>query len=217
MDGGTRHVPVAGIGAGVEAAFFAFVMSDSSVMSTLGYVVALAAPIGMVAAIVLVCRKWRRLRYVLALLVLLAGVGVATGALGQVRETLADYHAGGSEVVGLVVTVVAALGPVPYGLARLTWLTLWPLGGGGGIDGFVVSRSLTAAERLQGGLFALACAVGVILTLRLVSRWGEVFPRWLPVLSGRPVPVELAVVPGTIVAAVITISALALSTSNLTS
>lgn len=56
-------------------------------------------------------------------------------------------------------------------------------------------------------MFALACTVGVVLTLGLISRWGEVFPRWVPVLSGRAVPVMLAVVPGTLVAAVITISA----------
>lgn len=107
---------------------------------------------------------------------------------------------------GRAATIVAALCPVPYGLARLTWLTPWPLGGNGMAE-FVISRDLDIATRLQGFLFAPAVAVGVTLTLGLISRWGEVFPRWVPGLSGRPVPVKLAVIPGALFAAVITISA----------
>lgn len=252
---------VAGAGAVVETVFFAFVMSDSSVMSALGYVVALAAPVGIVVVVVLGCRRWRPAGLVLASLLLVLGIaGLASGVLNAAGEAVVTYlgsflsdpegyyvrtawsvgmaaaaacwawaavesmlsaaSRGGPEEPpaswttpasarrwGRAVTIAAALGPVPYGLARLTWLTPWPLGGGGGIDGFVISRSLNAAERIQGGLFALACAVGVVLTLGLVRRWSEVFPRWVPVLGGRAVPVMLAVVPGTLVAAVITISA----------
>ncbi|WP_328834999.1 hypothetical protein [Streptomyces europaeiscabiei] len=33
------------------------------------------------------------------------------------------------------------------------------------------------------------------LTLGLVRPWGEVWPRWLPYLGGRPVPVRAAVIP----------------------
>lgn len=107
---------------------------------------------------------------------------------------------------GKVVTVIAALGPIPYGFARLTWLTPWPLGGPG-VAELVISRPLDAATRLQGFLFAPAVAVGVILTFGLISRWGEVFPRWIPMLAGRPVPVLLAVIPGGLVATIVTISA----------
>lgn len=39
----------------------------------------------------------------------------------------------------------------------------------------------------------------------LVSRWGEVFPRWIPVLRGRRVPVLFAVVPAALGAAVLTL------------
>ncbi len=39
----------------------------------------------------------------------------------------------------------------------------------------------------------------------LVSTWGEVFPRWIPGLRGRRVPVRLAVVPGAAGAAVLTL------------
>lgn len=39
----------------------------------------------------------------------------------------------------------------------------------------------------------------------LVSTWGEVFPRWIPVLRGRRVPTLGAVVPGAAGAAVLTL------------
>ncbi|MCX5193793.1 hypothetical protein OOK31_07790 [Streptomyces sp. NBC_00249] len=34
-----------------------------------------------------------------------------------------------------------------------------------------------------------------LLALGLVSRWGEIWPRWIPGLGGRPVPVAAAVIP----------------------
>lgn len=108
---------------------------------------------------------------------------------------------------GRVVTIAAALCPVPYGLLRLTWVTPWVLGGGPELEDFVITHSLTVADRLRGFLFAPAVAVGVVLTLGLISRWGEVFPRWYPLVGGRAVPVKLAVIPGTLVAAVITFAA----------
>ena len=37
--------------------------------------------------------------------------------------------------------------------------------------------------------------------------WGETFPRWFPVLAGRPVPVAAAVVPGGLVAGLVTAAA----------
>jgi hypothetical protein len=36
---------------------------------------------------------------------------------------------------------------------------------------------------------------GAILTLGLIQRWGEVFPRWIPFVGGKRVPISLAVVP----------------------
>jgi hypothetical protein len=44
---------------------------------------------------------------------------------------------------------------------------------------------------------------GAVLTLGLVQRWGEVFPRWMVGLRGRRVPVLLAVVPAGLVAVVV--------------
>ena len=45
---------------------------------------------------------------------------------------------------------------------------------------------------------------GAILTLELVLRWGEVFPRWIPFLGGKRVPISLAVVPASLVAVLVT-------------
>ncbi|WP_203922431.1 hypothetical protein [Rugosimonospora africana] len=39
----------------------------------------------------------------------------------------------------------------------------------------------------------------------LISTWGEVFPRWVPVLRGRRVPTLVAVVPAALGAAVLTL------------
>lgn len=89
-------------------------------------------------------------------------------------------------------TVAAALAPAPYVLARLSWLTPWPL---------LAPRGGHTPETVaMGTLLGAAAVVGAVLTLGLVQRWGERFPRWVPVLGARAVPVALAVVPGAFVA-----------------
>ncbi|WP_431896579.1 hypothetical protein [Nonomuraea sp. bgisy101] len=104
------------------------------------------------------------------------------------------YQGGGArEPVrwGTPVTYAAALLALPYGISRISWAMGIPLGvqpemlaGGNATGGSVV-------EAVLGGL----CVAGAILTLGLVQRWGEVFPRWMPLLRGRRVPIGLAVVP----------------------
>lgn len=89
----------------------------------------------------------------------------------------------------VLLTVIAALGPVPYGLARLSWLTPWRLLGGDNVAG-------DPAMLLQGLMLGAAAWLGVVLTLGLIARWGEVFPRWFPGYAGRPVPPLFAIIPG---------------------
>jgi len=43
------------------------------------------------------------------------------------------------------------------------------------------------------------------LTLGLVQRWGEVAPRWIPFVGGRPVPPLAAVIPASAGAAALTL------------
>lgn len=98
-----------------------------------------------------------------------------------------------------VITVAAALCALPYVVARLSWLTPWPLLSPG-------ADALTAEPpaRVLGLLLGAAMLAGCVLTLGLIARWGERFPAWVPVIAERPVPVALAVVPATTVATLFT-------------
>jgi hypothetical protein len=62
------------------------------------------------------------------------------------------------------------------------------------------------------GLSLVAEAVG-LLTLGLVQPWGEVLPRWLPILGGRKIPVLAAVIPAILGAAAVTLLAFATAAS----
>lgn len=97
-------------------------------------------------------------------------------------------------------TILAACGPLPYALARATWLTPWPVFGG----------EMAAADptvRLWGLALSSGCWLGALLTIGLIRPWGETFPRWFPGVGGRPVPVALAAVPGLTVAALLCFAA----------
>jgi hypothetical protein len=108
---------------------------------------------------------------------------------------------------GRVATVVATLCALPYTLIRATWLTPWPLGLPAGAD-----LSAEPMTRLQGLLLGGAALAGAVLTTGLIARWGEVWPRWMPGLRGRPVPVAAAVVPATLVTLVLASAAVSMVT-----
>ncbi|WP_250003993.1 hypothetical protein [Actinoplanes sp. M2I2] len=91
---------------------------------------------------------------------------------------------------------LAALVPVLYGVVRLAWAAGIPLGIS---SEFLREMQDSGLVWAGAGLGAFAVA-GAVLTLGLVQRWGEVFPRWMPGLAGRRVPIRLATVPATIVA-----------------
>ncbi|MER7590512.1 hypothetical protein ABTW72_23545 [Micromonospora sp. NPDC127501] len=101
---------------------------------------------------------------------------------------------------------IAAVIPFTYALTRFAWAAGIPLG---------ISREFLTEMQDSGlvwagfGLAAFA-TVGAILTLGLVQRWGERFPRWMVGLAGRRVPVKLAVVPATLVASSVTAASLGL-------
>lgn len=98
----------------------------------------------------------------------------------------------------LLFTLVAAACPLPYALMRLSWLTPWTL---------LAPAELDLSTRLWGLVLSSGSWLAVVLTLGLVMRWGEVFPRWMPVVAGRTVPVAAAAVPGGTIAALFTFAA----------
>ncbi|MGX7670286.1 hypothetical protein [Plantactinospora sp. DSM 117369] len=101
---------------------------------------------------------------------------------------------------------VAAVIPVLYAVVRLAWAAGIPLGI---TDGFLREMHRTGLVWAGAGLATFGL-VGAVLTLGLVQRWGERFPRWMIGLAGRRVPIKLAVVPATGVAVAITAAGLAL-------
>ncbi|GAB3139016.1 hypothetical protein GCM10027290_07410 [Micromonospora sonneratiae] len=103
-------------------------------------------------------------------------------------------------------TYLAAAIPLLYAATRFAWLANIPLGVS---PEFLREMWDTGLVWAGGGLAAFA-VVGAVLTLGLVQRWGERFPRWMIGLSGRRVPIMLAVVPATLVAIAVTAGGLAM-------
>ncbi|WP_454293787.1 hypothetical protein [Salana multivorans] len=98
---------------------------------------------------------------------------------------------------GRVAVVVAVVVPLLYATTRIAWVLGWPIG----FD--AEAYAATGGDVRTGLVLAAGALVGCVLTIGLVRPWGERFWRWLPVLGGRPVPVALAVVPASIVAAML--------------
>ncbi len=103
----------------------------------------------------------------------------------------------GRWAVGVAVAV-----PVGYALTRWAWAFDIPLG--------VTREGLhkEAAESpgiwLAGALLATMGASGAALTLGLVQRWGEIYPRWIPFLRDKPVRPRTAIIPASLVAILVT-------------
>src|SRR5262245_8487312 len=98
---------------------------------------------------------------------------------------------------------VAALAPLPSGLWRIAGACGVPLGFGVG-SGLHPSE-LGALERGYLVVLSLLAELLAFLTVGLVSRWGEVLPRWIPWLGGRPVPPFAAFVPAILGASLLTL------------
>jgi hypothetical protein len=54
-------------------------------------------------------------------------------------------------------------------------------------------------------LLSLATEALAFTAVGLVAKWGEIFPRWIPGLAGRRVPVSFAAVPAALGATVLTL------------
>lgn len=229
------------------AVLFTAVVPDGRAIILLGYMTALATPLGLVAlAVVGSVRHWQ-IRILALALVAVGAVGLVTGwadgtviaaiavgvFTGVVNNGLGPWHVFGVLAGGVVwtalaiayfrqgrhrcvpcgrpsarwtepaaaarwgrwVTIVAACCPLPYALIRYTWLTPWPIG----FD--AADLAATPGIRLFGLFLGSGALLGSILTTGLISRWGERWPFWMPMLAGRPIPWPVAVVPATVVTA----------------
>lgn len=101
-------------------------------------------------------------------------------------------------------TYVAVIIPVLYAFTRWAWTLGIPLG--------ISEKFLREGQEVglwwAGAALATLALGGAILTLGLVQRWGEVFPRWIPFLGGKRVPIPVAVVPASLVAVLVTTAGL---------
>ncbi|HJU66047.1 MAG TPA: hypothetical protein VJ596_10240 [Gemmatimonadaceae bacterium] len=97
---------------------------------------------------------------------------------------------------GKLAVAVAVLVPVIYAITRWAWALGFPLG----ISEEFFREGVGTGLWWRGAALATLALVGALLTLGLTQRWGEVFPRWVPLLGGNRVPPMLAIAPATFVA-----------------
>ena len=223
--------------AALQLIVFGLVLQSGGTLSVMGYLVAMAMPLAVVVLLVQVVRRYRVLRWAvgvpglaalavggflaresLAGMVVMLGSGLATHRAGLILSLLVLAagclwaSAGVQALAGMsamdratawvvqhrrAITIVAATGPLPYALIRLTWLTPWPQLG---VD-------LDLSTRIWGLTLSSGAWLGFFLTIGLIRPWGEAFPRWMPGLAGRRVPIAAAAVPGGLIAATVTFAA----------
>ncbi|MEU8300810.1 hypothetical protein AB0C04_26435 [Micromonospora sp. NPDC048909] len=193
---------------GAVALVLAVVVPDAQVLTMLGYapMLILGAPFGWPPvdyAEVFTWALFARFAAVLgglllagAVLVWLRRTADACLACGRGDAERAWATPAAAARWGRWAAGIAAAIPFAYALTRFAWAAGIPLG---------ISRDFLSEMQETGlvwaglGLGAFA-TVGALLTLGLVQRWGERFPRWMVGLAGRPVPVRLAVIPASVVA-----------------
>jgi hypothetical protein len=126
--------------------------------------------------------------------------GGACGSCGRGGEPAAWTAPAAAARWGRWAVAVAMAVPLFYALTRYAWLVGIPLT----IDQQFLDELHDSGAVWAGAWLASFAVVGAILTLGLVQRWGERFPRWLLGLAGRRVPVKLAVVPAAAVSVLAT-------------
>ncbi|GHC47196.1 NYN domain-containing protein [Streptomyces cinnamoneus] len=94
----------------------------------------------------------------------------------------------------------ATASSVPYDVTRLAWYFGWPLG----ITEDFLQEMQNTPPMLEIGLgLGLASTAGGLLTHGLISRWGEIWPRWVWWKAGKRIHPATAIVPAGVVALVL--------------
>ncbi|HJQ08568.1 MAG TPA: hypothetical protein VJ836_03765 [Candidatus Saccharimonadales bacterium] len=148
-------------------------------------------------------------------ILMLGGICFAVAAIGYQRRSRGACSNCGrtkqtaksvSNVIrwGHIATYIAVLAPLPYGLTRLAWALGIPLG----IDQDILTQPLTA--RIGEAALASLAIGGSVVTLGLIRPWGDIWPRWIPLLAGRRIPITIPALIGGLIAILITTGALAL-------
>lgn len=102
-------------------------------------------------------------------------------------------------VWGRWAVLLAVVPPLVYALDRWAWAAGIPVGIS---QEFLDEMHRTGLVWAGFGLGTFAF-VGVVLTLGLVQRWGEVFPGWMIGLAGKRVPPLMAEIPAALVAVLV--------------
>ncbi|WBB63366.1 hypothetical protein O7599_12930 [Streptomyces sp. WMMC500] len=69
----------------------------------------------------------------------------------------------------------------------------------------VLNDGISLGERIYVPSLSILSEVLAFTAIGLIARWGEVFPRWIPLLRGRQVPTWAAVLPAGIGAVMLTL------------
>jgi hypothetical protein len=146
------------------------------------------------------------------LVCLLAGIAWALTAVAYRRRTAencetcgrADDRPSWIDRGGKAATWIAFAAPLAYCVTR--WA--WALGFSLGIDPEFYREGQESGLWIAGAALATLGGIGAVLTLGLIQRWGEVFPRWMIGLRGKRVPPMLAVIPAVLVSVLIMSAAL---------
>ncbi|MFB4290414.1 hypothetical protein ACBI99_22410 [Nonomuraea sp. ATR24] len=183
----------------VAGAALAVLLPDVRIMMTAGYLpVMLVAVLAGQAEFSLIVSM---LTWPTVNLLILMAAGVALMALGTRTLLAGAQRAGGADGAlraGRWAVTVAVAVPVVYAITRVGWLLGIPVGIS---DDFLAS--IASITPIGAGLATLGL-LGAVLTLGLVRPWGEIWPRWVPFLRGRPVPARLPAYAALIVAVPIT-------------